>query len=183
MKRTGIAILVAVLTVGGAAPAFAGGHNLEVDGFRLDFDGDMLVVSNGPDNDEAVEIDKDLELRVDGRKIRTDRSDRKLLRAYYEQAREIDVVATEIGLEGAKVGMRGAAIGVRALGKVLKLLDDDYDADDLEAEIEAETDAIEIDAEALELAAGGLEDAVEDLRDIGDELQERIPELEDLDWF
>lgn len=79
--------------------------------------------------------------------------------------------------------MRGAAVGVRAVARVLRLLDPDYDAEDLEADIEAETDLIEIDADRIEAAGEELEERVDDLRDLGDDLQKRIPELAELDWF
>lgn len=156
--------------------------SLENDGFRLDFDGDVLVVEGGR-HSETVEITPDLELYVDGERVETGKQERKLLRAYYDQADEIVGVAEALGREGAKLGARGAAVGVRAVARVLRLLDKDYDAEDLEADIEAETESIEIDAEKIERAGEELEEQIGDLRGIGDRLQERVPELEELDWF
>lgn len=164
-----------------AVPA-AARVSLEDDGYHLDFEGDTLVVEGGR-HSETVEITADLELSIDGERVKVDRGDRRLLKAYYEKAEDLVDEAEELGREGAKLGARGAAVGVRAVASVLRLLSDDYDADDLEADIDAETEFIEIDAAKIEAAGKRLEEKLDDLRDIGDDLQRKVPELKDLDWF
>lgn len=175
-------VLLTAASLLAAAPAALADVSLENDGFRLDFEGDTLVVEGGGHGEE-VEITADLELYVDGRRIETDRGDRRLLKDYYAQAEEIVAVAEDLGREGALLGARGAAVGVRAVGRVLRLLDKDYDAEDLEADIERDTEKIEFEAEKIEQAGERLEEQIDDLRGIGDRLQERIDDLDRLDWF
>jgi hypothetical protein len=183
MKMRHVMLVPIVLALAVAGPVWAGNIHIDHDGLSLDFEGDTLVVEGGGRHGDTVEISADFELTVNGREVDTDRKDRRLLKAYYEQAEEIEEVAMQLGMEGARIGIKGAAIGIGALGKVLRLLSSDYDTEDLEAEIEAEAEAIELEAEGIEEAAEVLEDWVDDLEDIGDELQDRIPELDDLDWF
>ena len=183
MKLRAYCLITLVLCVAGTGTALAGHHHIDYDGFQLNFEGGTLVVENGDRHGDVVEITADLELYVDGEKIRTDRKDEKLLKAYYAKAENIEVAAEKLGLEGARLGIQGAALGIRAIGKILHLLDEDYDTEDMEAEIEAEADRIEFEAEGIEEAAEDLEEWIDELMEIGDELQVRIPELEDLDWF
>lgn len=185
MKMRPALLLPLVLALSAAAPAWAGHGKTHIDhdGLQLDFDGDTLIVESGENDRDTVEISADFDLTVNGHRIETDRKDRKLLQAYYEKAGEIDEAARQIGLEGARIGVKGAALGVSALGKVIHLLSSDYDSDDLEEEIEAEAEKIESQAEGLEEAAELLEEQVEELEEIADDLQDRIPALDDLDWF
>ena len=183
MKMRLFCLIPLLLCLPGTGDAWAGHCRLVHDDFSLNFEGGTLFLQNGARHRETVEITADLELYVDGKEIQTDRKDRKLLKAYYDKAGDIEEVAVKLGAEGARLGVKGAALGIQALGKVLHLLSDDYDTEDLEAEIEAETEQIEVEAEGIEEAAEILEEWVEDLGEIADELQERIPELEELDWF
>ena len=62
--------------------AWAGNTRIVHDEFSLDFKGDTLVLKNGHRHKETVEITGDFELLVNGDKVKTDRKDRKLLKAY-----------------------------------------------------------------------------------------------------
>ena len=183
MKMRQLFLITLVVCLTGAGAAWAGHHHTDYDGFHLDFEGGTLIVENGHGHQETVEITADLELYVDGVKISTDGRERRLLKAYYGKAEDVEEAAEELGAEGVRLGARGAALGIKALGGVIHLLDEDFDAEDLEEEIEDEARRIELAAEGIEEAAEALEEWIDELEEIGDELQERIPELEDLDWF
>ena len=150
---------------------------------EIDLDDGVLVIEHEYE-DWTVEITEDYELYVDGREIKTDRKQRKLLRRYYRDYEEIEEIAEELGREAAKVGVAGAKIGAAAVVRVAKtLLDDDYDCDDLEIDIEIDTAQIERMAEKIEKKAEKIEGLADDLVKTHKRLRKSIPELRDLEDF
>ena len=150
---------------------------------NIDIEGSTLVISPEYDHDFAVEITKDYRLYVNGRRINTNSRQQDLVQQYYDTFFNIVESAKDIGLEGAKIGLKGAKIGMQAVLGVLKLMDEDYDSEDLEAEIEAEAQKLEEEAKDLEKFAEEIEYLAEDFEDIHYSLKEEVPELNELDWF
>jgi hypothetical protein len=186
MRRTATILLAHALVLGCAAGAAAGRHHRLHDlgdGLDIDFEGDTLVLTHDDYRGDAVEITREADLIVNDDRVRTGRAERRLLRAYYDRALQIEVVALELGEEGARIGVQGASLAAHALIRVVKLLSPDYDSDDLEREMEEKSEKIEIRAEALEERAEELEELVDEMEDLADDLRERVPELEALGWF
>ncbi len=146
----------------------------------IDFEDGTLVIEH---EDWIVEITKDCELYIDGRKVRTNRQQKKLLRRYYRDYEDIEELAAEIVKEGAKIGLAGAKLGVSAVACAAKLLLEDYDCDDMEDEIEIKSDDLEKMARKLEKKAEKIEDKADDLKRTHKKLRRSIPELGDLEDF
>lgn len=151
--------------------------------FDLD-DGSIIIKHDGRRRDRStVEFTKDYELYIDGERIDLNEEQQLLVREFHEQGMDIVDQAKEIGWEGAKVGIEGAKLGLRAIGCLFKLLSPNYDADDMEEEIERAAEKIEAKAEILEEKAEVIEEMAEELEDIVDDLRDEIPELGRLRWF
>jgi DUF2884 family protein len=135
------------------------------------------------DDDYKIEITGDFELYVNGKYIKTNDEQQELVEEYHGLIFEIIDRAKDIGKQGARIGIDGAKIGLKAIAGVFKLMRDDYDADDLEAELEMETEELEEMAEELEKEAEKLEYLADNLEDMHEELKDEIPELEELDSF
>ena len=151
---------------------------------EIDLDDGTLIITHEDRRDySTVEITEEYELYIDGRHIKTDKDQQKLLGEYYELVVGFEDAIIDIGKEGARIGISGAALGLKAVGGVFKLLSPHYDSDDLERDIEREAEKIEVKAEKLERQAEQIEDMVDELDDIARELTREIPELDDLGWF
>lgn len=135
------------------------------------------------DDDYKIKITGDYKLYVNGEYIETNDEQQKLVEEYHDQIFEIIDRAKDIGKRGAKIGINGAKVGLKAVVGVFKLLRSDYDTEDLEAELELETDNLEELAEELEKEAEKLEYMADNLEEIHEELKAEIPELEELDSF
>ncbi len=141
-----------------------------------------VILTNRKD-DTRVEITDDYQLFVNDELVRTNKEQTALLKEYHETTMDVIDEAKEIGVEGAKIGVSGAALGLKAVSCVVKLLSPNYDSDDLERDMEFESDKIEQRASKLEERAEKLEDKADRLDDIADKLDEKIPELAALGWF
>ena len=135
------------------------------------------------DDDNSIEITRDYELYVNGRFVKTNTEQKRLLKEYHSAIFEIIDRAKDIGKEGAKLGIDGAKIGLKAIVGVFKLMRDDYDSGDLEEELELKAEELEEKAEELEKEAEKLEYLADNLEELHDELKEEIPELQDLNTF
>ncbi len=147
---------------------------------NIDIDKESITIQ---DDDYEIEITDDYELYVNGKYVKTNAQQKRLVKEYHGLIFEIIDRATEVGKEGAKLGIYGAKIGLKAIAGVFKLLRDDYDAEDLEEELELKAEELEEKAEELEKEAEKLEYLASDLEDLHDELKEEIPELEELNSF
>lgn len=151
--------------------------------FDLD-DGSIIIEYDGGRRDRStVEFTDEYELYIDGERIDLNEEQQLRVREFHEQGMDIVDYAKEIGWEGAKVGLEGAKLGLRAIGCLFKLLSPNYDADDMEDEIERAAEKIEARAEILEEKAEIIEEMVEELEDISDDLRDEVPELRRLRWF
>jgi len=151
---------------------------------EIDLEDGTLVITHEDRRDySTVEITEKYELYIDGRHVKTDKDQKKLLGEYYELVVGFEDAIIDIGKEGARIGISGAALGLKAVGGVFKLLSPHYDSDDLERDLEREAEKIEVKAEKLERQAEQIEGMVDELDDIARELTREIPELDDLSWF
>nr|MBN2277177.1 hypothetical protein [candidate division Zixibacteria bacterium] len=158
-------------------------HNCHLDDINIDVDDNDVVITNRGNGFCRVIITEDYELYIDGNLIKTTPEQKKLLAEYYDKTMELVIYAEDLGYEGAKIGVAGAKVGLKAMGGVLKLLFTDYDEDDLERELEAESARIEARAAKLEDKADELETLADQLELLTEELSDEIPELEQLEWF
>ncbi len=142
-----------------------------------------LLVIECEEEEDKVEITEDYRLFINGTEIETDRSDRKLLKAYYNQYEDIVEYAGEIAAEGAKLGIKGANLGLKAVANIVKLVLDDYDSENFERDMERESEKIERAARKLEKKAEKLEDVAEEFEETHEKLRDSIDELDDLGWF
>ena len=148
----------------------------------IDFEDGVLLIEH-EDEGWEVEINEDYELYVDGRKVKLDRSQRKLVRRYYRDYEAIEEMAEELGREAAKVGAAGAKIGVAAVVTVARTFLDDDDFDDIDIDIDVDTDEIERLAKKLEKKAEKIEDLADDLEKTHKKLKKSVPELRELEDF
>ncbi|HUV35765.1 MAG TPA: hypothetical protein VMX58_02370 [Patescibacteria group bacterium] len=144
-------------------------------------DGSLLIINE--DEDQTVEITGEYELSIDDRHIETDEKQQVLIAEYYNRMVNITEYARLLGIEGAKVGASGVKLGITAIAKVVKLLSEDYDENDLEKDMEREAEKLEKKAELLERKAERIEEMAEELEDLHYELRRSIPALKDLEWF
>jgi len=79
--------------------------------------------------------------------------------------------------------MQGAKIGLKAVVGVVRLISLDYDTDDLERDLDRETDKIEEKVERLEEKAEDLEDLADELEELRVRMRREIRELKELGWF
>lgn len=154
------------------------------DGVDLDVDdGDLILIPNRGHRDEEVKITEKGELYVNDQLVKTDDKQQGMVKDYYDLTMEILNGAEKIGAEGARIGVSGAALGVKALGRVAKLLEADYDEDDLEREMERDAAKIEAQAEKLEKKAEVIEEMADELEELHDNMIDEIPALDKLGWF
>ncbi len=148
----------------------------------IDLEDGTLVIEHD-DEDWIVEITGDYKLYVNGERVKTDRQQKKLLRSYYRDYEDIEEFAGEIAEEGAMIGLAGARLGASAIACVAKLFIEDFDSDDVEYEIEIDTEDLEKLVKKLEKKAGKIEDMADDLEKTHKKLRKSISELEDLEDF
>ncbi len=152
------------------------------DEISIDFDNGVLSIESG-DYDDFVEITEDYQLLINGHRVKTNNKQEKLLRQYYNDFDDITGYAREIGIEGARVGAKGARLGLKAVASIVKLVLEDYDTDDLQKDMEKETEKIERAAKRLEKKAEKLERIAKDFKKTHKKLRKSISELDDLGWF
>lgn len=134
-------------------------------------------------DDETVEMTAEGDLAVNGRAVRLGASERDLVQDYYATFDGIVQDAKEIGLAAAKIGAKGATLGLKALLGTLMLVSPDYDKDDLEETLDDESDKLDRSAAKLEKRGKRLERKADKLEKIHKQLRDRVPELDELEWF
>ena len=154
-----------------------------LDHLEVDIEHSNLILTCKYDSDLWVEITPNYRLYISGKEVYLNHYQRRIVADYYEHFMEIINRAKDIGREGAKIGVKGAKIGLHAAAAILKMIVSDYDSDDLEDEIEEETEALEERAEQLEEMAEELEDVVNEFEEIHYTMKSEIEELDDLEWF
>ncbi|MFH1845655.1 MAG: hypothetical protein ABIF77_20920 [bacterium] len=166
------------------------GHHLDISGHVLDGWQDVSIdIEDGTlsiehdDRGDLVEVTEDYDLYVNDKHIRTDRQETALLEDFYKTNLKLQVLAMHLGRDGVEIGAEGVKLAATALTRLVKLLSPDYDADDLEAEMEREAEKLEAKAEKLEEKGEVLEEMADRIEELAEELAERIPELDELGWF
>jgi len=189
MTRRTIAFLFLAAILIASLPAMAGhrhndNHNSHLEDVDIDFEDDGTLVLD-PDGyrGESLTISKDLVLHVNGERVKLDDSEKMLVADYYENGMKVVLTAEAMGRAGAKMGVRGVALAVNTIAKVAKLLDADYDSDDLERDVEAEAESMEEAGEELEKQGEILSGRVDEMGRIAKKMRSRIPEVAELDWF
>jgi hypothetical protein len=200
VKTIAIAVLVSVLML----PVVLTGHTVHVAGNEVQkhhsiikhdhhdrnsvcvFDDDIssmefkhnsVIITYSEGTPEEVEVTERHELIVDGKQVKLNPDQQKLVSDFYEATRDLIADAKEIGLEGAAVGLQGAKVAVKAVAGVFEMLCTSYTSDDLERDVEREAAKIERRAEKLEVKADKIEAAADNAERLYDRMEDRIPEL------
>jgi Rad3-related DNA helicase len=146
----------------------------------IDYD-DGVMVMDFRDRDVLVEITPEYQLYVNDERVKLDDHQQELVRDFYDLSQQVIDEAVVIGAEGAKIGVHGAAIGLQSLSGLLRVILTDYDTDDLERDLERESDRLEAKAKKLEKKAERLEKKANRLEERWGTMCDRIPELDGLD--
>jgi hypothetical protein len=139
-------------------------------------DGSILIFPKYYD-DQTIEITDSYELFINGREIDLDDDQQELIEEFHTRFFALIEEAKEIGIQGAAIGLKGAGVGIAAIAGICKLIDEDYDTDDLEKELEEKTKELEEKAEELEEQAEALEDLGHELETLAIEIHDEIPEI------
>ena len=155
-----------------------------LDRIRINIEDDVLILSDRYDDNETVEITPSYQLYVNGEKVDLTRRQRKLIAQYYHKYFELLDYAVEIGREGAKIGKIGAEIGIKAAAGIIKAIFlTEFKLEDLEDDVEWDTDNLEELIEHLEEKAHEIEELAEEFDELHSELRYKIDALNDLGWF
>jgi hypothetical protein len=144
--------------------------------------GDVLIYDKNND-EEMVEITEDNRLYVRDREVATNAEQQALTREYRDRVIEIKRDVKKIAGEGARIGVDGAKIGLKAVVGVFKLISPDYDSEDLDRDLNRESEKIDAKAEKLEARAHEVDKKVDELEVLHARMRTAIPELEKLEWF
>ena len=144
--------------------------------------GDVLIYDRN-DDDEMVEITEDNRLYVRDKLVRTDEDQQALTREYHDRVVDIKREVKRIAYDGAKIGVDGAKIGLKAVVGVFKLMLPDYDSEDLDREMDMESEKIDAKAKKLEARAAVVDSTVNELERLHYQMKEEIPALSELGWF
>lgn len=159
------------------------GNNLfRSEDVSVELEGGSILYSHAH-GESTVEITHACELIVDGRAVRLNRTQQRLVEDYYDTFQCIVGEGKEIGIEAAKIGADGARLGIAAAAGAFKLLSSDYDSDDLDRDIGCKKARIEQKAARLEERAARLKRDAHNLQDMHEQLRCDIKELNDLGWF
>ncbi len=153
------------------------------DKVEIDIEDDVIILTPRDRDDVIVEITPEFELYVNGDEVELTDEQQEIVKTYYEQITELIQSATYIGMRGAKIGVRGAALGLTAMVKVVKLLDEDYDEEDLEREMKAEAEKLEAKAQKLQEEAEELKVLAEKLEKTQKRFEQEIEQIRELDMF
>ncbi len=149
----------------------------------IDYRNDAIVFEK-LDSDEVVKITEDHKLFINGERIDLRRSERRRVKAYFDQYHKIMEEAEDIVREGARVGEAGAKIAVKAVARALAGIGEDCDdMERLEDELEEMETEIEKEAGKLKRRAEKIEREAEELKDLHCDLRRKIQELDRLGWF
>lgn len=143
---------------------------------------DVSIVSD-EDRAERVIITERNQLVINGELIETDSIQAEMTQRYYDLTVMCIEEAKAIGKQGAKMGWEGAKIGVKAVTGVFRMILPNYSAEDLERDMEYESEKIEAKADFLEERADQLDEKLEDLEDLHYDLKDAVSELDALIWF
>ena len=144
--------------------------------------GDLYIEEKDNEFNQVI-ITRDNELLINDQPVELDNEAAELTREYFDLAEFSLRQVNEIAERGAKIGLHGAAIGIKAVAGVFRLLSPFYNSDDLERDMERESEAIEKKGEEIELEAEKLEESIDHIKDIHTEIKETVPELAELEWF
>lgn len=160
------------------------GHNFgHCNNMDIDFEDGEIYITHSGRKSGAVKITDDYELFVNGKQIKTNDEQQRLIEEFYNSAEDLHKYAGKIGSAGAEIGLEGARLGVSVIGGLFKLILPGYDTDDLERDMERKASRLEYKASLLEKDAEALEHIAYDMEDIAEELKHEIPELRKLRWF
>jgi hypothetical protein len=153
------------------------------DHIAIAVDHDDVMVYDKNDDDEQVEITGDNRLYVRDKLVRTDAGQQALTRDYHDRVIRIQREVRKIAADGARIGVDGAKIGLKAVVGVFKLILPDYSTEDLDRDMDRESEKIDAKAKRLEAKAAVVDSSVTELERLHYRMKMEIPELNELEWF
>ncbi len=147
----------------------------------LDFDNDENITFKNDGSE--VKFTSDNEIFVDGKKIKLNAKQKRLVGEFNETFMELIEKAKDIGLEGVELGKDGVELGLDAVSSAFEAMFSETELKEVEAKLEAKASKLEAKGEVLEKKAKVLEKIGNHLKDMKDELKNKVPELSKLDWF
>ena len=188
MKKMVLLLILVVLAVPLAAGAHTWNshdkHNVKIsDGSTFEVDnGELTLTHKDRHGKDRVVVTEDGQLTVNGDQVSTNDSEQKLLRKFYRESAQLEAMALDIAKDAEKIASVSTKYASAQISAALRSLsDDDEDVD--EEKMEAIEVKFEEEIERIEKFADKIENQADKVIAIGDELQERIPELEELEWF
>jgi hypothetical protein len=150
----------------------------------MDIEGDLLTITNDDRYDGwEVVISDDGDLEVNGDRIEVDGKSRKLLKKFFRETAKLEEQADLIAEDSEELAEDATAYAAAAVRKALRSLNDEEDDDELQAEFAELKDDFEGRSELIEKLGDEIGEQANRIKDLAEELQERIPELEELEWF
>jgi hypothetical protein len=144
--------------------------------------GDVLIYDKN-DEKEMVEITEENRLYVRDKEVLTNEDQQALTREYRDRVIDIKRQVKKIAVDGARIGVDGAKIGLKAVAGVFKLILPDYDSEDLDRDMNRESEKIDAKAKILEARADEVDKMVDELEVLHARMKTAIPELDELEWF
>ena len=149
----------------------------------LDIEGDLLVITHLDRREhEEIVISDDGELTIDGQRIETDGKSRKLLKKFFKEAARLEEQADLIAEDAEELADDATAFAAAAIRQALRGLSDEDD-DEADAEFADLKVDFEGRSELVERLGDEIGDQADKLTDLAEQLKDRIPELDQVDWF
>lgn len=158
-------------------------HHAIFENTEIEIENGSILVFPKYHDDKTIEITDSYELFINGKQVDLDDDQQELIEKFHTRFFAMIDMAKEVGIQGAAIGLKGAGIGLTAIIGICKLIDEDYDKDDLEEEIEEMAAQLEDEAEELEEQAEELEEACNTLQNLAVEIHDEIPEIRETRVF
>ncbi len=135
-------------------------------------DGELILSEGG---DEIIRIERDGSLFIDGKQIKTSKTDKRKLQKYVDYQADIISISIEIGKEGASMGLHAVK---DVFGALLT-----FDSEKMGKRLEKMERKLEKKEHDIEEAAEELEEIAEEFADLRCELKQRFKKLRYYDEF
>ncbi len=162
---------------------FQKNHVMTLQHMDVNIDGSELIFRCHQDSTETVIITEEYQLIVNGKDIELKPGEQKLVMDVYNETFTIIQEALRIARKGVKLGLKGARVGLSAAFEALVAAIMGEDEENIEARVEAKTNALEREAQHLEAEGDALEERAEALEKLITKLFDTVAPLPSLSCF
>jgi hypothetical protein len=145
----------------------------------IDIKGSSVFIISQEGGKATIEMTKNGQLYIDGRKVRTNNEEKQLIKEYHHLIVDIVESAEEVGIECAEIGIESAEIGINAVQEVIQNLCDEQEWKYVERKLEKKAKKIEATATKLENKIEDLEELAEEMGELHQDMLEHFPELKE----